>query len=310
MPNNPEVTFIICTYNRADYLDDTLNSLLRHNYSFDQFEILVVDNNSTDHTAETVKKYIAKDDKSYPSIRYVKEKIQGLSQARNRGIWESNAKNLVFVDDDIRAPGQFIPGWLKFFKEHPDIKAAGGRIHVQFDDPRPDWMPHFLLPLLGHHDLGDSIKKYGKMNYPFGGNMGFRKIVFERHGMFNTDLGRKGSQLKASEEKEFFQRIKKSNSDIYYLPDALLYHRVNKQRLTREYIRRQSIGLGQSIALQLKHESAARKAAYGLQEAGKMIATLGLFMPYTVTFQLQKAVMLVKFRKWIVEGYLSIYNTV
>lgn len=309
MPNNPEVTFVICTYNRADYLDVTLNSLLRRDYSSDQFEILVVDNNSTDHTIETVKKYIAEDDKPYPSVRYVKEEIQGLSQARNSGIRESKANNLVFVDDDIRATRQLIPAWLRFFKEHPEKEAAGGRIHVQFDDPRPEWMPYFLLPLLGHHDLGDSVKKYGKMKYPFGGNMGFRKIIFERHGMFNTNLGRKGSQLKASEEKEFFQRLKKSNTDIYYLPDALLYHRVNKQRLTKEYIRRQAVGLGQSIALQLNHESATRKAAYGLLEAGKVIATLGLFMPYTLTFQLQKAVMLVKFRKWIAEGYFSVNGT-
>lgn len=306
MPNHPEITFIICTYNRADYLDDTLTSLLGHNYSSDNFEILIVDNNSTDHTEEISKKYSDQSERKTPVIRYVKEKIQGLSQARNRGIEEAQSKNMVFVDDDIRAPGQFIPSWLSFFKNQPEIEAAGGRIHVQFDDPRPKWMSHFLLPLLGHHDLGNSIKKYSRLNYPFGGNMGFRKRIFEKYGTFNTNLGRKGTQLKASEEKEFFQRLKNNNSDIYYLPDALLYHRVNKERLTKEYIRRQAIGLGQSIALQLNNETALRKTGYGFREAGKIIATLGLFAAYSLGFQLPKAVMLVKFRKWIAEGYFSV----
>ncbi len=90
------------------------------------------------------------------------------------------------------------------------------------------------------------------------------------------------------------------------MPKATLYHRVDKQRLTKEYIKRQAIGLGQSISLQLKDKAMAQKLIKGSSEVFKMIVTLGLFLPYTLTFQLSKAVMLIKFRKWIIEGYLSV----
>ena len=298
------ISFVICTYNRAHYLQDTLHSLLKNEADPNRFELLIIDNNSTDKTPVIVRKFI--DDFPNHHIRYVKESQQGLSFARNRGIKEAKNPIIAFLDDDISTDIDFINNWLHFFDTHPNAQCAGGRIEVQFDDPRPDWMSHFLLPLLGHHDLGDTVKKYKHPKYPFGGNMAFKRSVFDQHGFFDTDLGRKGNQLKASEEKEFFQRLKTANTDIYYVPKATLYHRVDKQRLTKEYIKRQAIGLGQSIALQLQDKAMAEKFIKGSSEVFKIIVTLGLFLPYTLTFQLSKAVMLIKFRKWIIEGYLSV----
>jgi glycosyltransferase involved in cell wall biosynthesis len=298
------ISFVICTYNRAQYLQDTLLSLVKNEADPDRFELLVVDNNSTDKTPEIVHHFI--DDYPNHPIRYVKEPQQGLSYARNRGIKEAQKPIITFLDDDILTDIDFINNWLHFFNTHPNALCAGGRIEVQFDDPRPSWMSHFLLPLLGHHYLGDSIKTYSRQRYPFGGNMAFKRSIFDEFGFFDTELGRKGNQLKASEEKEFFQRLKKANTDIYYVPKASLRHRVDNQRLTKEYIKRQALGLGQSIALQLQDKSPAAKFVKGGSEAFKMIIALGLFLPYTLSFQLSKAVMLIKFRKWIIEGYLSV----
>lgn len=309
MTKHPYVSFIICTYNRAQYLDETLRSLLHPVYPTSDFELLVIDNRSTDATPEVVEQHRASLKDDLPRLRYVREQKQGLSYARNRGIKEAAAPFIVFVDDDVRATKAFIPSWVRFFKDNPEARAAGGRINVQFDDPRPAWMSHFLLPLLGHHDLGNSVHKYGKLKFPFGGNMGFKKSIFDTFGLFNTDLGRKGKQLKASEEKEWFQRIKEQSVDIHYLHDALLYHRVNKQRLTKGYIRRQAIGLGQSMALHLGRESLSRKVTQGAMELMKILVTAGLVVPYTLALQAPKAMMLVKFRKWIAEGYLSVSAT-
>lgn len=304
MDDQRKVTFVICTYNRAGYLDDTLNSIFQQDLSGLNFEVLVVDNNSTDRTPEIVQRYqelAGKDDKP---IRYIKETKQGLSHARNRAIKETSTECLVFLDDDIRASESLIPAWISFFNNRPEALAGGGKIHVQFDDPRPDWMSHFLLPLLGHHDLGDSPKKYPNNKYPFGGNMGFRKKVFEQLGYFKTNLGRIGKQLKASEEKEFFRRMKSKNIECRYIPDAMLFHRVDKQRLTQEYIKRQSLGLGQSIALQVQ-KNAEQKMKYLLSELLKWGASFLLFLPYLVSLQPAKALMLIKFRKWIAEGYFA-----
>jgi len=304
MAKTSGISFVICTYNRAQYLQDTLHSLLKNEADPNRFELLIVDNNSTDKTPAIVRNFID----NYPNhqIQYIKEPEQGLSFARNRGIKEAKNPIITFLDDDISTDIDFINSWLYFFDTHPNAKCAGGKIEVQFDDPRPDWMSHFLLPLLGHHDLGNSIKKYNQQKYPFGGNMAFKRSIFDQYGFFDTELGRKGNQLKASEEKEFFQRLKKANTDIYYVPKATLYHRVDKQRLTKEYIKRQAIGLGQSIALQLQDKTIADKFTKSASEFFKMIISLGLFLPYTLAFQLPKALMLIKFRKWIIEGYLSV----
>jgi glycosyltransferase involved in cell wall biosynthesis len=309
MPDSVAITFAICTYNRADYLDDTLLSLRNSEAPARPVELLVINNNSTDHTKSVVKAHKKKETDRL-SIRLALEENQGLSHARNRGIKEADAPIIIFVDDDIRADEHYINAWLTFFDSHPNTKAAGGKIHVQFDDPRPKWMSSYLLPLLGHHDHGDSIKPYKTNDYPFGGNMAFKKEVFDEIGQFNTELGRIGSDLKASEEKELFQRYRSRYENIFYVPDAKLHHRVNSARLTKEYIRRQAVGLGQSLALQLQNKSVINYIRFFIVEAGKWLATLALFLGYLATFKLPKGIMLIKFRKWIASGFLEARKTI
>ena len=308
MRNNTKITFIICTYNRSGYLDDTLRSLLKHKMLDLPVRILVVDNNSTDDTAAVVKRY----QKTYPKdghpIRYIKEPKQGLSHARNCGINEARSPYVVFLDDDIEATENLVTAWLSFFKNHPNAAAAGGKIHVQFDDPRPDWMSQFLLPLLGHHDLGNRQKAYPASKYPFGGNMGFKRSIFDALGLFDTDLGRKGQSLNAGEEKELFRRLRELDEQIYYLPGAFLYHRVNADRLTVAYIKKQALGLGKSMRLQLTTKAPTQKMTNGLNEIGKWIASVPLGMFYCLKLQPAKALMLFRFRKWIAEGYFGDNN--
>ncbi len=300
MAESPSLSIIICTYNRASYLRDTLQSMLDTPADPASFEVLVIDNNSRDETPKVINQI--SDAYEQFHIRYVKETKQGLSHARNRGIKEAAAPVLLFLDDDIATGDEFIPVWLSFFKQYPDASGGGGKIHVQFDDPRPNWMSHFLLPLLGYHDLGNSIKKYPSGKYPFGGNMAFRREVFERHGNFNTNLGRKGAQLMAGEEKEFYRRLP-DNEEIYYVPEALIYHRVNKNRLTKEYVKKQALGLGKSIALQMEEASALQKFVQLANELAKSLATAVLCVGYSLALQFPKATLLVKFRRWIWKGY-------
>lgn len=305
MSKEAELSFIICTYNRAGYLDDSISSLLEGSSPKKMIELLVIDNNSADETPERVQQHQKVNHAKNIQIRYVKEINQGLSHARNRGVEEANAPVVVFVDDDIRASKNFINSWIHFFEGQHDVKAAGGKILVQFDDPRPKWMSKFLLPLLGHHDFGDTVKPYGKTDYPFGGNMAFTKEVFDDYGTFNTGLGRIGTDLKASEEKEFFRRLQQNGKNIYYVPEAFLYHRVNSSRLTKDYIRRQAIGLGHSIKFQMKHASGILKASTLAKEIGKWAATFALLIFYSLKFQLSKGVTLIQFRYWILQGLRS-----
>lgn len=303
MNQNPEVSFIICTYNRAGYLEDTLSSLLEFGSSDFEYEIVVIDNNSTDDTARIAHKYRTIASNEGKELNYFKEEKQGLSHARNLGIRESRSQYVVFFDDDIRATKSLIPSWCSFFRQHPNTAAAGGKIHVQFDTPRPTWMSHFLLPLLGHHDLGNRQKEYPPNKYPFGGNMGFNKSVFDRVGLFDTDLGRKGKQLNAAEEKELFQRIRRHALPIIYLPDALLFHRVGQDRLTIDFIRKQAQGLGSSMKLQLIEAPLSAHLKNWLLELGKLIATFPIGLGYLLSLQGAKAKLLFRFRYWIWKGY-------
>ncbi len=132
--------------------------------------------------------------------------------------------------------------------------------------------------------------------------MAFRKEIFEKYGEFNTGLGRKGKKLMASEEKEFHQRLSEQE-DIYYLPDAFLYHRVNAQRLTKQYVKKQALGLGKSIRLQLQQASTKEKLQQMSSEFIKIMATAVLCVGYSLALQFPKASMLIKFRRWIWQGY-------
>jgi len=301
MADQPTVSFIICTYNRADYLGDTLNSLVQSAHGVQAVEFLVIDNNSSDETPSVVQKVTT----SNPDLelRYIKETQQGLSFARNRGIKEAFAPNIVFLDDDIIASDTLVPAWVSFFEQHPRAIAAGGRIHVQFDDPRPSWLSHFLLPLLGYHDLGKNSKTYPKNKYPFGGNMGFKKSIFDNIGLFDTALGRKGKSLNAGEEKELFRRLRDKSAKIYYLPEAFLYHRVNESRLTVDYIRKQALGLGKSMKLRMKHATTGQLLANWLKEFAKLGASIPLGLFYLLGLNPAKAKMLFQFRWWIWQGY-------
>ena len=301
MAENPILSFIICTYNRAGYLGDSLATLLE-SAGGNKVEIVVIDNNSSDNTKGVCDTFASSINDPSVTFRYARETCQGLSYARNRGVVESTAPILIFLDDDITVPKNFVQAWLDFFSECPHAKAAGGKIRVQFDDPRPDWMSSYLLPLLGHHDLGDTIKPYPTSHFPFGGNMAFKREVFSTFGVFNTELGRIGKDLKASEEKEFFRRLQDRQTDIYYVPDAMLYHRVNKSRLTKEYIRRQAIGLGESLAVQIKMAPPGEKLMVVLKESGKWIASIILLGAYAAKLQPSKGSMLLQFRYWIFKG--------
>lgn len=304
MDPSPNITFIICTYNRAEYLDDTLHSLMQQPVENVVTELLVINNNSTDNTPGVVAKHRKQVDTTAFRISYFEEAEQGLSYARNRGIREAASNYVVFVDDDVRADQHYIENWINFFENYPNYNAAGGKILVQFDDHKPKWASHYLLSLFGHHDLGKKIREYPGNKYPFGGNMGFRKIIFEQAGLFDTDLGRKGDQLTANEEKDLFNRVKSLGEPILYLPQALLYHRIGPERATKEYIRKQAEGMGKSVARQSK-ANIQLKLSHTIKEVFKMAVSLGLFLIYLLGLTPAKGFMLLKFRYWIFKGYTS-----
>jgi len=206
-----------------------------------RWEVVLVDNNSTDNTRETVKELA--DRPSVPTcLRYVFEGDQGLNFARNRGIAESRGKYFAFVDDDILVSRRWLASLYRTL-ENNDADAAGSCIHLDEHIRLPEWINLDMYGFLGYQDYGqDTFRMDGVRQYPFGGNMSFNRRVVDKVGLFNTKLGRKGTGRKRSElfkgaETEYFHRLAQAGGRIFYTPDAVVYHQVQPFQLTKRYFR-------------------------------------------------------------------------
>lgn len=304
MQNQPRITVAICTYNRSDYLRDTLQGLLAQSADYGQFEILVVNNNSSDHTKQVCDEFWKKSGRL--NFTYLEEKRQGLSYARNLAARECAAPLIIYIDDDVFLPDNFVETALNYSKKYSAPFCAGGRIDVAFEgeSQQPGWIPNELMPMFGLHIPGKNEQEYPVNNFPRGGNMVIHQSVFEKAGYFKTDLGRTGTQLLGGEEKEFFDSVRRKSIPLYYWPKLNLTHRIGSNRLEKEYLKKQSVGIGHSEWIRVRHNPAdiVRKSA---EEAVKFAGSLVLFMGYTFTGKWKAAQFLILFRIWVLKGFLG-----
>jgi len=226
------ISVIICTYNRGRILHETVRSFLDCQSDRIDYELLLVDNNSTDGTREFAE---ALSDRN-PRVRYIFEPSQGLSYARNCGIRTSLGQTVVFVDDDV----YFSPNWLaainSTFERHIDVACIGGKVVPHFDSGRPKWIDDNLLWIYGVTRYGDHEREIRFPEIPIGCNMAFRRTVFEQIGIFHTSLGRKGKNLLSGEENHFFLRTAKAGLKTIYSPDVQISHRIPEARTTQEWV--------------------------------------------------------------------------
>lgn len=238
-----DFTVIICTYNRAGNLPRCLEALTRQRgLEGHEWEVLIVDNNSSDDTPRVVEDLA----RTLPiRVRSVRETEQGLNYARNRGIRESDSTWFSYVDDDILVSENWLASLIQSF-EINDADAVGGRIHLDPSIKLPEWIrpDTDMLGFLGYQDFGDEpLRLDGHYRYPFGGNMAFNRRVVERIGYFDPKLGRKGAGRKRSElfkgaETDYFHRLAASGEPrIFYAPGAIVYHQVMPFQLRKQYFR-------------------------------------------------------------------------
>jgi glycosyltransferase involved in cell wall biosynthesis len=247
----PGISVIICTYNRQDYIIDALESLEHQTLDKKRFEVIVVDNNSPDNTADLVRNYI-KDHKGLDAI-YTLETQQGASFARNKGAMLSRSPLLVFMDDDAIAEKDYLENILKFYEAHPEVSGLGGRIIPRYIPEEPKWMSHFVSSLVGNFDYSQQTEEFKPGKYPLESNMVIRKDDFTLVGGFNTDLpGVKGTLRIGGEGKEFFLKLQKAGKSIYYDPSIIVHHVVEVNKLTSEYMYRVASGIGRGERVRTK----------------------------------------------------------
>ena len=300
----PLISVILCTYNRDKYIYNVLRSVAENDLPHDQYEIVLVNNNSTDHTEQECQRFQA----DYPDIRfrYCVETNQGLSHARNRGIRESQGDLLAYVDDDATVNREYLRTYADFFAATPDAVAAGGPILPRYETEEPSWMSHYTRQLItGRLYLGDKPRPFARGAYPGGGNSCYRKSVFDTIGLFNVELGRKGNSLIGAEEKDLYDKMTTRGMHFYYLPTAILYHIIPPQKLTQDYFDRLTHGIGVSERYRTLQISKKKYISRLFKEAVKWGGTLALWCRFALCADTAKGNKLVQFRRNVTKGLLG-----
>jgi glycosyltransferase involved in cell wall biosynthesis len=228
-----KISVVICTYNRSKTLGAAIESVAAQSLPPSLgCEILVVDNNSTDETRQVVEGL----QQRHPErIRYVFERAQGISHARNTGIREAEAEILAFLDDDEIADTEWLANLTANLRSG-EWAGAGGRVLPPSTFSPPRWLSALNSSITGPLAVFDPALEAGQLHEPpFGANMAFRREVFDRYGGFRTDLGRTGKNMISNEDTEFGRRLMGAGLRLRYEPSALTYHPVEEGRLRPSY---------------------------------------------------------------------------
>ncbi len=238
------ISAIICTHNRSELVIKALRSLQKQSINILKYEVIIVDNASTDNTAEIITENFS----NIKNFKYVCEPKIGLSNARNTGIKNSNGKYVAFLDDDAVASPVWLESIINCFQQDSNIKCVGGRINLDWNQNNvPGWLSSGLFNYLGSLDLKQS--KY--LNSPTlgGGNIAFLKSIFSQIGYFSANLGRCGNKLFFGEETAMQLKLFDLGYKVFYSQEALIYHFANPKRLNRISFLKQAFFQGISSSL-------------------------------------------------------------
>ncbi len=294
-----KITVAIPTYNRADFLRQTLAGLAAQQFPRDHFEVLVIDNNSRDRTRDVVAEF----SNARPAPRYLLEPSQGLDYARNRAIAEARGEIIVFADDDILVQ----PDWLAqlavplLADTARRIGAVGGEVIPVFPDGLPDWVREWHAPLAFRPDTGPIEARHS----PMGANLAFPRWVFADLGLFHTALDRAAGNYFSGGDAEMVRRVRAAGLEVWFAPAAAVKHQMPASRTTFRYAARHAFDSARSRVI----DRAGQPGAIGYL-GGRFLANIAKTIGYasgallaTITLQAgaaKKALV----RAWRSCGYL------
>ncbi len=224
--NKLKISAIICTYNRCNLLNSAIMSLINQTIDKSMYEIIIVDNNSTDKTKELVEEYLPE-----TNIRYIFEPKLGLSHARNAGFKNARANFVAYMDDDAKADKDWVRKIIQVFETVlPSPSAVGGRILPYYLSKKPNWF-------LDTYEIRTWGEKSGFLQMPrashgfSGSNMAFPKKILEQYGGFSPNLGMIGRKVGVAEETVLFYRIYKCLPHFWYDTEIKVMHLVSKRNM-------------------------------------------------------------------------------
>ena len=248
-----DLSVLIATYNRMAHLKQALDSLSGQEGAEQiLWEVIIVDNNSTDGTRDFVREY-AKG--CSLNLRYYFEPSQGKSYALNAGIKEAKGQVIAITDDDVVVDKNWISSIWQACNRYSNL-CFGGKILPLWPQDIPSWIttegPYRLVGgAIISHDWGNSVCPYDRQMYaPLGANLFIRRKAFEEFGEFNTELGPKGLRSETQgymEDSELCFRLMRAGEQCLYIPAALVYHPVPAERLKKSYFLRWYFGSGKAL---------------------------------------------------------------
>ena len=257
--SEPDVSVVISTYNRCVVLRAALDSLMTQDSGRTEYEVIVVDNNSTDDTRNMVENL--RDKLGCKNLIYCFEPTQGVSHARNRGITVARGRLIAFTDDDIRPAPDWIASIMRGFEKFSNVDCIGGKVLPPPTTEFPVWLTSKHWTPLALLDMGDEPIDLDVRNGPglVAANMAVRASVFANVGTFQPHLQRVGDSIGSMEDTEWLMRLNAANKRIMYLPEVVVYAHVFKERLTKHYHRRWYRGHGYFYAVMRSADFEASK---------------------------------------------------
>ncbi|AJY75714.1 glycosyltransferase [Paenibacillus beijingensis] len=265
-----KVTVAICTHNRAQDLGEAIQSGLDQPFGDGELEVIVIDNKSTDNTAQLVS---AMQKTAGARLRYIMEPKLGLSVARNRAIKEARGEYILFLDDDAVASPQWARQIADIFESDPLIGCVGGKIDPIWQGEEPQWIPEEHRGVYTILDFSQHVTEMKPPNIPYGANVAFRKSVFKEMQPFREDLGRVGTNLLSSEESELIARLRQKYK-VYYSPYASVQHKIAKERATKKWFLRRIFWQGVGDAVRAQDRSVLKIAKHSIRLLQALVTAL------------------------------------
>jgi GT2 family glycosyltransferase len=216
----PLVSIVVPTRNRVTLLRDCLDSLARQDYPASRFEIVVVDDGSTDATPDAVAVFR---DVPAPRVRYVRQELLGLNAARNAGIAAACGDPVCLVDDDVDAPAAWLRSLLDGALRRPEAGALGGPVRLRFEAKPPRVCARESWARESEQDYGPDERTVPHLN---GCNLAVRRSALARVGPFDERLSGPG------DETEWEGRLTRAGITMIYVPSAWLWHRRTRSQMT------------------------------------------------------------------------------
>jgi glucosyl-dolichyl phosphate glucuronosyltransferase len=225
-----DVSVVISTFNRCELLPRSLESVLAQNAEGCRYEVLIVDNNSTDRTRSVLESY---EQRAIPNFRHFFEPRQGVSFGRNTGIAAARAPIVAFTDDDLLPAPDWVLRIKRALDAHPEVAYVGGRVLPSPGQQFPAWLTRRHWNPLMLHDPGEASFYVGSAN-PVGmgsGNLAVRSDVLREFEGFSTAFPR-------GQDRELQLRLWRAGRRGLYLPALQVFSEVQADRLTKRYHRR------------------------------------------------------------------------